>query len=130
MPKPPRLQKRRHRFFLRASVPRDIRSVVGRTEVVRSLKTSDYREALRRLPLASAEVDAQFAEAHRRVRTKSAISLSEHDMRQIVLRWFWREERLLAEKEFTSDRFQWSPRGEAIKKNRSAALAEWRQLAA
>ncbi len=117
MPKPPRLQKRKHRFFLRASVPRDIRSVVGRTEVVRSLKTSDYREALRRLPLASAEVDAQFAEARRRVRTKAAISLSEHDSRQMVLRWFWREERLLAEKEFGSDRFQWLRREEATKEN-------------
>jgi len=98
-------------------VPKDIRSVVGRTEVVRSLKTSDYREALRRLPLASAEVDARFAEAHRRVRTKVVISLSEHDLRQMVLRWFWREERLLAEKEFSSDRFQWLHREEAIKEN-------------
>ncbi|MEE9184714.1 MAG: DUF6538 domain-containing protein, partial [Acidimicrobiia bacterium] len=104
-------------FFLRASVPKDIRSVVGRTEVVRSLKTSDYREALRRLPLARAEVDAQFAEARRRVRTKVVISLSEHDLRQMVLRWFWREERLLAEKEFSSDRFQWLHREEAIKEN-------------
>ena len=35
----------------------------------------------------------------------------------MVLRWFWREERLLAEKEFSSDRFQWLHREEAIKEN-------------
>ncbi len=105
MPRPPRLQRRRHRFYLRAAVPEDVRALIGTTEVIRSLKTADYREALRRLPLASAEVDAEFAEARRRLRTTPATSLSEHEARQMVRRWLWREERRLADREFGAGRF-------------------------
>jgi len=86
MPKPPRLQRRRHRYYVRAAAPEDVRTVIGKTEVIRSLKTADYREALRRLALASAEVDAEFAEARRGLRSVPATSLSEHDTRQMVLR--------------------------------------------
>jgi hypothetical protein len=102
---------------MRAAVPQDIQSVVGKTEVIRSLKTGDYREALRRLPLASAEVDAEFAEARRRTRTSPTTTLSEHDARQMVLRWLWRDERRLAEREFEADRSQALPREEAIDEN-------------
>ena len=41
---------------MRAAVPKDIQAAVGKSDVIRSLKTADYREAMRRLPLASAEV--------------------------------------------------------------------------
>ncbi len=63
MRRPPRLQKRNHRFYCRASVPRELRPIVGKTEIIRALKTADYSEALQRLPLASAEVNAELAEA-------------------------------------------------------------------
>ncbi len=117
MPRPPRLQKRRHRFYLRAAVPQDVQAAVGKTEVIRSLKTGDYREALRRLPLASAEVDAEFAEARRRLRSSPAGSLSEHEARQLGLRWLWREERRLAEREFAADRTRALPREQAVEEN-------------
>ncbi len=43
--KTPRLQKRSHKFYCRVRVPRDLRAIVGRTEIVRALGTGDYREA-------------------------------------------------------------------------------------
>ena len=92
MPRPPRLQKRRHRFYLRAAVPEDVRPIIRKTEVIRSLKTSDYREALRRLPLASAEVDAEFEAARRQSMTNPAASLDNHQIKQLVLLWFHRME--------------------------------------
>jgi hypothetical protein len=92
MPKPPRLQKRRHRFYLRAAVPEDVRPIIRKTEVIRSLKTSDYREALRRLPLASAEVDAEFEAARRQLANTPAASLDVHQIKQLVLLWFHRME--------------------------------------
>ena len=117
MARPPRLQRRRHRFYLRAAVPKDVQAAVGRTEVIRSLKTGDYREALRRLPLASAEVDAEFAEARRRLRSAPTASLSEHDAKQMVLRWLWQDERRLAEREFAADRSRALPQEQALVEN-------------
>jgi integrase len=102
---------------MRAAVPQDVQAAVGKTEVIRSLKTGDYREALRRLPLASAEVDAEFAEARRRSRASPTTSLSEHDARQMVLRWLWRDERQLAEREFEADRSRALPREQVIDEN-------------
>ena len=101
MPKPPRPQKRRHRFFRRASVPADVRPIIGKTEVIRSLKTSDYREALRRLSLASAEVDAEFEAARRRLTTGPATTLDEHQIKQLALLWFHGAERHAALAEVT-----------------------------
>ncbi len=67
MRKPQRLQKRNHKFYCRVSVPHALRPVLGKTEIIKALGTGDYAEALRRLPLASAGVDATFAQARRRL---------------------------------------------------------------
>jgi hypothetical protein len=61
----PRLQRRGSRYFLRAKVPRDLVVVIGKREIIRALETSDFKTAVRRLGIASVEVDAQFAEARR-----------------------------------------------------------------
>ncbi len=91
MPKTPRLQKRSHRFFCRVRVPRDLREIVGRTEIVRALGTGDYREAVQRCRLASAEIDAELAEARRKL--TPPVVLTEHAIRQMALLWFHRAER-------------------------------------
>ena len=119
MRRPPRLQKRGHRFYCRTSVPHDLRPAIGKAEIVRALKTADYAEALERLPLASAEVNAELAEARRKSGVKPVTSLSDHDTKQLVLRWLWNRERALAETEATSDGETWLPRAEAISENRS-----------
>jgi hypothetical protein len=63
----PRLHRRAAVHYLRASVPTDLRSVIGRREVWRSLKTADRVEALRRVRVASVEFDREMAQhrAHR-----------------------------------------------------------------
>lgn len=93
MRRPPRLQRRRHRFFCRASVPLELRPVVGRTEIVRALGTAEYREALRRLPTISAEIDAELAEARRRLEGDRGREPDDFEMRQAVVAWFTRAER-------------------------------------
>ena len=119
MRRPPRLQKRGHRFYCRTSVPRDLRSTIGKAEIVRALKTADYAEALQRLPLVSAEVNAELTEARRKLGVKPVTSLSDHDTKQLVLRWLWNKEHELAEREADSDGVMWLPRAEAISENRS-----------
>ena len=54
--KPPRLQKRRHKFYCRIAVPVKLRPIIGKHEIIKPLNTGDYAEALRTLPMMSAEV--------------------------------------------------------------------------
>ncbi len=91
MPKTPRLQKRSHRFFCRVRVPMDLRAIVGRTEIVRALGTGDYKLAVERCRLVSAEIDAELAEARRKL--TPPVTLNEHAIRQMALLWFHRAER-------------------------------------
>ncbi len=118
MRRPPRLQKRGHRFYCRTSVPCDLRPTIGKAEIVRALMTADYAEAVQRLPLVSAEVNAELTEARRKLNPKPMTSLSDHDAKQLVLRWLWNRERALAETEAASDGETWLPRDEAISENR------------
>ncbi len=89
--KTPRLQKRSHRFYCRVRVPMDLREIVGKTEIVRALGTGNYSEAVERCRLASAEIDAELAEARRRL--TPPVILTEHAIRQMALLWFHRAER-------------------------------------
>ncbi len=99
MAKQPRLHRRGARYYVRARVPDDLRAIIGRAEIKYSLGTADYREALVRVRLASAEIDAQFAEARRKVNALPTTRLSEHEVKQLVLRWFRREELAADERE-------------------------------
>jgi integrase len=54
--------KRRHQtWFARVAVPRSLRAVVGRAEILRSLKTRDLREANRRKHRVLAEIHASLS---------------------------------------------------------------------
>ncbi len=60
-----RLFRRGAVYYHCAAVPVDIRDTYGKREETFSLKTKDYREALRLVRIAAIEVDEKF-EAHRR----------------------------------------------------------------
>ncbi|WP_454288229.1 DUF6538 domain-containing protein [Rhizobium arsenicireducens] len=62
MPLPSRLIKRGNVYWLRCSIPRDIKKSYPKTEETFSLETRDYQEALKLLRKASAEVDDRFDE--------------------------------------------------------------------
>lgn len=55
-----RLHRRGSRYYIRAKVPTDLQSVMKRKELKKSLKTSDYREAVRLVKLESSRFDALF----------------------------------------------------------------------
>ena len=101
MRKPPRLQKRGHRFYCRVAVPHALRAVLGRNEVIKALGTGDYAEALRRLPLASAGVDATFAQARRRLAAGPTTALDDHGVRQLALLWLHQTELTATKAEVT-----------------------------
>ncbi len=59
------LQRRRNRWYVRVVVPEALRPIIGKTEIIRSLKTEVRKEAEERLSLERARVDAFFAPARR-----------------------------------------------------------------
>lgn len=65
MPGHPRLYRRGAVYYHRAAIPLDIADTYPKTEETFSLRTTDHREAVRRVRVAAAEVDRRF-EAHRR----------------------------------------------------------------
>ncbi len=60
----PRLYRRNATYYHRAAIPVDIKDTYPKTEETFSLKTTDYREALRLVRIKAVEVDQRF-EAHR-----------------------------------------------------------------
>ena len=54
------LQKRGAVHYFRAMIPKDLRVLYGRKEIIYSLKTKDAREARRLARQASVTIDAEF----------------------------------------------------------------------
>lgn len=54
----PRLQLRNGTYYIRVAIPRNLRPIIGKHEICKSLKTANRYEALRRLSLESAAIDA------------------------------------------------------------------------
>ncbi len=93
--KPPRLQRRGSAYFLRAKVPADLRSVIGKREITKTLGTTNYRTACQRLTVASAEVDALFAEARRKALAPVAEAVepsTDAEISRAVRLWLQKEE--------------------------------------
>lgn len=67
MPVHPRLYRRGAVYYHRAAIPVDIADTYPKTEETFSLRTSDHREAVKRVRVAAAEVDRRFDEHRRRL---------------------------------------------------------------
>ena len=63
MPRLPYAVRHRGRFYAQVRVPADLRNLYGKQILRRSLKTSEYRVALQRLPTALGEIRAEFEHA-------------------------------------------------------------------
>src|SRR5258708_362066 len=88
-----RLQRRGGRYFLRVRVPDELRPIIGQREIRRALKTSDRGDAVRRVRVASVEVEAEFAAARRKLKPQAVASLSEAEVRHLLGVWFHGQER-------------------------------------
>jgi integrase len=87
---------RNGRYYLRARVPQDIITVVGKREIKRSLHTSDRKEALERLAAEAAEVSELFAAARRKLKAeveRRAPDLTDSEAKRLAYLWFRRIER-------------------------------------
>lgn len=93
MGKYPRLQRRGGRYYLRAKVPDELVSIIGKREIVRSLGTGDYRQAVARLQVENVKVDAEISVARRKANARPLSELSDFDLTQMAILWFHRVER-------------------------------------
>lgn len=100
MPKKPNgLRRRGNVWECRKVVPDDVRNIIGKKEIIRSLQTSDYQTALRKHRIVMFEVDNQIDAARRKLEQQQAAkaaqdgtppirALSTEEIQSIVLTWF------------------------------------------
>jgi hemoglobin-like flavoprotein len=98
--RPEHLQLRGSVYWLRVRVPDDLRPILGKGEIRRSLRTSDALEAKRRVRIERIKVEAEFDEARRQPTGRTAtaekapaIELSEEQIWRLATQWFIQAER-------------------------------------
>lgn len=91
MPGHPRLYRRGATYYHRAAVPIDIRDTYPKSEETFSLRTKDFKEAVKRVRVESARVDKRFDEHRRKKALMSRpplAELSDEQIRQIADMYF------------------------------------------
>ena len=81
----PRLYRRNATYYHRAAIPVDIKDTYPKTEETFSLKTKDYREALKRVRIKAVEVDQRFEDHRQRLADENAPLQTELTDEQIKL---------------------------------------------
>ena len=95
MPRHSGLLCRQGRYYLNVRVPTDLRPLYGKQDIIRrSLKTSEYREAISRVRFESFRLESEFASKRRTlIAAKDASSavvreISDQEAHEIVYRFF------------------------------------------
>ncbi len=70
-------------YYLRARVPDALRSIIGKTEIRRSLRTKALKEARRLVNIESIKVDADFAKAEKKLKGSGKVN----DMSRDEMLW-------------------------------------------
>ncbi|MEK1888725.1 MAG: DUF6538 domain-containing protein [Phyllobacterium sp.] len=87
------LQLRGSIYWFRLRVPDELRPLVGKTEIKKSLKTGDLREAKLRARYERVRLDAEWELLRGRLRPKRDYSLSDREIWYLVSNWFIEKER-------------------------------------
>jgi integrase len=89
----PRLIKRGGRYSIRVRVPDELRPILKKREIWKSLGTADHREAADRCRVASVEIDAEFAEARRQATPPPSAQVADVELYQWARGWLYESER-------------------------------------
>jgi hypothetical protein len=68
-------------YYMRAKVPRVLRRIVGKSEIVKSLHTKDFSKALSRVKIESLEADRIIAAAEVTYRGQTVADVSDEELR-------------------------------------------------
>jgi hypothetical protein len=96
MPRHTHLLRRGSRYYVNVKVPKDLRGVLKKDIIRKALKTSDPREAARRVRLEALRVHTDFENERAKLRgrgkspngTKLLCTVSDGEARSMALRWF------------------------------------------
>lgn len=98
MPKHTGLLKRKGRYYMNRRVPKDLRAIYGMDIIRRSLKTSDYREAVSQLHYEAFALDADFIAKRREIKSAQPLptisALSDREAHEMVSQWLVELEKL------------------------------------
>ena len=86
----PRLHKRNNTYYIRVAVPRKLVDNIGKNEIIYSLKTNNYYDALLKLRWESAKIDNILFNCGKKmyIENNGKISLSNEEINRILLdRW-------------------------------------------
>jgi hypothetical protein len=102
MPRHTHLLRRGSRYYLNVKVPKDLRGVLKKDIIRKALKTSEPREAARRVRLESLRIHAEFENLRRKLRAKNAppkrlSAISTGDAYNLVFRHFSQLEQMSEE---------------------------------
>jgi len=97
MAKYPGLMRRSTRWYVRMRVPQDLVDFLGRSEIWRSLKTGDHREAVRRYTSVRADLQRWLDRQRRR---RDAGERLNGEAPRFVVGWFHEQERRAAHLDF------------------------------
>lgn len=89
----PNLQVRGTTYWLRVRVPDAIRAEVGRSEIKKSLGTSDILEAQQRARIERAKLDAEWDALKRRRAPRKMSELSDQHLWYLATKWFVGQEK-------------------------------------
>ena len=81
----PHLQLRRSTYYFRRPVPEELRTIIGKRELIESLATKDREEAKRRCHAKDVEVDRLFAAALEAARR--GVELSQPEAEALARQW-------------------------------------------
>lgn len=84
-----RLTRRGAIYYFRAVVPVDIKGTYGKSEETFSLKTSDYKEALKKVRTESVRIDKKFEDHRKKLALEKQPPLYNHAW---LRRWSTRQE--------------------------------------
>ena len=95
------LHRRQGIYYLRLRVPDELRPIIGKREIKRSLKTADPSEAKRRIALERFKAHAELDEARRKLVTKqestpeliSTAKLTDADLWSLMACWFVQQQK-------------------------------------
>lgn len=88
-----RLFRRGATYYFRVGVPNELRKAIGKTEIIKSLRTTEFRKAKCICDLESASANARFDSARRTLKPveqprMQVPALSDAEIHQLVVEWF------------------------------------------
>lgn len=104
------IQRRSTGYYSRQAVPEELRAILGKKEIVRSLRTNDPREAKRLERIVGGEVEAQFDAARRQLQADNeatTLEITDEEAKNLANIWLLEQLANDEKRRFNFRRLEW-----------------------